>query len=91
MSIMTRNRAVQPRTAGTDDTAADRMSGDTIRASHSPSPHTGLEEMFPSQGNITGDKEDGPSGLPSNCFGTRKTIGVKEVHLITNALAVRRR
>ena len=25
------------------------------------------------------------------CFGTRKTIGVKEVHLITNALAVRRR
>ena len=63
MSIMTRNRAAQPRTAGTDDTAADRMLGDTIRASHSPSPHTGLEEMFPSQGNITGDKEDGPSGL----------------------------
>ena len=27
----------------------------------------------------------------SCCFGTRKTIGVKEVHLITNALAVRRR
>ena len=26
-----------------------------------------------------------------SCFGTRKTIGVKEVHLITNALAVRRR
>ena len=25
------------------------------------------------------------------CFGTRKTIGVKEVHLITNTLAVRRR
>ena len=25
------------------------------------------------------------------CFGTRKTIGVKEVHLITNDLAVRRR
>ena len=25
------------------------------------------------------------------CFGTRKTIGVKRVHLITNALAVRRR
>ena len=66
MSIMTCNRAVQPRTTGTDDTAADQMSGDTIRASHSPSPHTGLEEVFPSQGNITGDREDGPSGLPSN-------------------------
>ena len=26
-----------------------------------------------------------------SCFGTRKTIGVKEVHLITNDLAVRRR
>ena len=25
------------------------------------------------------------------CFGTRKTIGVKEVHLITNDLTVRRR
>ena len=61
-----RNRAAQPRTAGTDDTAADQMLGDTIRASHIPSPHTGLEEMFPSQGNITGDREDGPSGLPSN-------------------------
>ena len=66
MSIMTRNRAAHPHTAGTDNTAADRMSGDTIRASHSPSPHTGLEEMFTSQGNITGDKEDGTSGLPSN-------------------------
>ena len=42
------------------------MSGDTIRAFHSTSPHTGLEEMFPSQGNITGDREDGPSCLPSN-------------------------
>ena len=42
------------------------MLGDTICASHSPSPHTGLEEMFPSQGNITGDREDGPSSLPSN-------------------------
>ena len=66
MSMMTRNKAAQHRTAGTDDTAADRMSGDTIRASHSTSPHSGLEEMFPSQGNITGDREDGPSGLPSN-------------------------
>ena len=28
---MTRNRAAQPRTAGTDNTAADRMSGDTVR------------------------------------------------------------
>ena len=57
---MTRNKAVQHCTAGTDDTVADRMSGDTIRASHSISPHSGLEEMFPSQGNITGDREDGP-------------------------------
>ena len=63
---MTRNRAVQHCTAGTDDTAANQMSGDTIRASHSTSPHSGLEEMFPGQGNITGDREDGPSGLPSN-------------------------
>ena len=27
--------------------------------------------------------------LQRPCFGTRKTIGVKEVHLITNNLAVR--
>ena len=64
MSIMMRNRAAQPRTAGSDDTAADRMSGDTIRASHSPSPHTGLEEMFPSQGNITGDGKTAQAVFP---------------------------
>ena len=38
----------------------------TLNILHSTSPHTGLEEMFPSQGNITGDREDGPSSLPSN-------------------------
>ena len=55
-----RNRAAQIRAAGVDDTVADRMSGDTIRASHNNSPSSGLEEMFPGQGNMGG----GPSGLP---------------------------
>ena len=59
------NRAAQLRTAGVDDTAADQMSGDTIHASHNNSLFSGLEEMFPSQGNIVGDRGEGPSGLPS--------------------------
>ena len=66
MDIVIRNRAVQLRAAGADDTAADWMSGDTIHASHNNSPSSGLEEMFPSQGNITGDRGEGPSGLPSS-------------------------
>ena len=64
MDIVTRNRAVQIRAAGVDDTAADRMSGDTICASHNNSPSSGLEEMFPGQGNMAGDRGEGPSGLP---------------------------
>ena len=64
MDIVTRNRAAQIRAAGVDDTAADQMSGDTIRASHNNSPSSGLEEMFPSQGNMAGDRGEGPSGLP---------------------------
>ena len=37
-----------------------------MRASHNNSPSSGLEEMFPSQGNIAGDRGEGPSGLPSS-------------------------
>ena len=66
MDIVTHNRAAQLCAAGVDDTATDRMSGDTIRASHNNSPSSGLEEMFPSQGNIAGDRGEGPSGLPSS-------------------------
>ena len=66
MDIIMCNRAAQLCTAGADDTAADQMLGDTIHASHNNSPSSRLEEMFPSQGNITGDKEEGPSGLPSS-------------------------
>ena len=65
MDIIMCNRAAQLRAFGADDAAADRMLGDTIRASHNNSLSSGLEETFPSQGNITGDREDGPSGLPS--------------------------
>ena len=65
MDIIMCNRAAQLHAAGADDTAADWMLGDTICASHNNSPSSGLEEMFPSQGNITGDREEGPSGLPS--------------------------
>ena len=64
MDIVTRNRAVQICAAGVDNTAADRMSGDTIHASHNNSPSSGLEEMFPGQGNMAGDRGEGPSGLP---------------------------
>ena len=64
MDIVMCNRAAQIHTAGVDDTAADRMSGDTIRASHNNSPSSGLEEMFPGQGNMAGDRREGPSGLP---------------------------
>ena len=64
MDIITCNRAAQICAAGVDDTAADRMLGDTIRASHNNSPSSGLEEMFPSQGNMARDRGEGPSGLP---------------------------
>ena len=40
------------------------MSGDTICASHNNSPSSGLEEMFPGQGNMAGDRGEGPSSLP---------------------------
>ena len=60
------NKAAQLRVAGTDDTAADRMLGDTIRASHSNSPFSRLEREFPGQGNIEEDREEGPSGLLSD-------------------------
>ena len=66
MDIVMCNRAAQLRTAGVDDTAADCMSGDTIHASHNNSLSSGLEEMFPNQGNIAGDRGEGPSGLPSS-------------------------
>ena len=58
------NRAAQLRATGVDNTAADRMLGDTIHASHNNSPSSGLEEMLPSQGNMAGDRGEGPSGLP---------------------------
>ena len=66
MDIVTCNRAAQICAAGVDDTAADQMSGDTIHASHNNSPSSRLEEMFPSQGNIAGDRGEGPSGLPGS-------------------------
>ena len=71
-----RNRAAQLRAAGVDDTVADPMSGDTIRASHNNSLSSGLEEMFPSQGNIAGDRGEGPSGLPS---GELSELTIREV------------
>ena len=58
MDIVTCHRAAQIHAAGVDDTVADQMSGDTIRASHNNSPSSGLEEMFPSQGNMAGERRE---------------------------------
>ena len=63
-NIVTHNRAAQSHAAGVDNTAADQVSGDTIHASHNNSPSRGLEEMFPSQGNMARDRGEGPSSLP---------------------------
>ena len=60
------NKAVQLRVAGTDDTAADRTSGDTVCASCSNSPLSRLEREFPDPGNVEENREEGPSGLLSN-------------------------
>ena len=66
MDIMMHNKAVQLCAAGTDDTAADKMLGDTIHAFCSNSPSSRLEREFPDQGNIGEYRGEGPIGLPSS-------------------------
>ena len=76
MDIMTHNKAAQLHAAGTDDTVADKMSGDTIHASHSNSPSSRLEREFPDPGNIEENRGEGPSGLPS---GELSELTIREV------------
>ena len=65
---MMHNKAVQLHAAGTDDTAVNKTSGDTIRASHSNCPFSRLEREFPDPGNVEENREEGPSSLPSGKF-----------------------